>query len=127
MAKDNNIIEAALFKTTDKLRRNIDVAEYKNIVLGLTFLKYIFKSFQKLYERLKQDEFLDHEDRGEYIAENIFFVSKNACWSNLESQVKSSKIGIVIDKTMDAIEKENKELENVFAKPNLEKDSLRQY
>ncbi len=130
MAKDNNNFEAALFKTADKLRKNIDAAEYKNVVLGLIFLKYISDSFQELYQQLQQDEYSDPEDRDEYIAENIFFVSKDARWSNLQAQAKSADIGIVIDAAMDAIEKENKALKNVlpkvFAKPNLDKASLGQ-
>ncbi len=57
MAAENNNFEASLFKTADKLRKNIDAAEYKNVVLGLIFLKYISDSFQELYERLEQDEY----------------------------------------------------------------------
>jgi len=72
MAKGNNNFEASLFNTADRLRKNIDVAEYKNVVLGLIFLKYISDSFQELYEHLEQDEFSDPEDRDEYLAENVF-------------------------------------------------------
>ena len=73
MANENNKFEATLFKTADKLRKNIDAAEYKNVVLGLIFLKHISDSFQELFERLEQDEFSDPEDRDEYLAQNIFF------------------------------------------------------
>ncbi|MDQ6982496.1 MAG: type I restriction-modification system subunit M N-terminal domain-containing protein, partial [Mariprofundus sp.] len=88
MATDNNNFEAALFKTADKLRKNIDAAEYKNVVLGLIFLKYISDSFQELYERLEQDEYSDPEDRDEYIAENIFFVPEIARWKGLQAKAK---------------------------------------
>ncbi|MBL4760953.1 MAG: type I restriction-modification system subunit M N-terminal domain-containing protein [Mariprofundaceae bacterium] len=77
-SNSNNNFEAALFKTADKLRKNIDAAEYKNVVLGLIFLKYIFDSFQELFERLELDEYSDPEDRDEYIAENCFFVPEVA-------------------------------------------------
>jgi type I restriction enzyme M protein len=63
----NNNFESSLFKAADRLRKNIDAAEYKHIVLGLIFLKYISDSFQELYERLEQDEFSDPEDRDEYL------------------------------------------------------------
>jgi len=77
MATDKNF-EATLFNTADKLRKNIDAAEYKNVVLGLIFLKYIYDSFQEHYETLENDDYSDPEDRDEYIAENIFFVPKDA-------------------------------------------------
>ncbi len=70
MANGNNNFEASLFNTADRLRKNIDAAEYKNVVLGLIFLKYISDSFQELYEWLEQDEFSDPEDRDEYLAEH---------------------------------------------------------
>jgi len=128
MAKENNNFEATLFKTADKLRKNIDAAEYKNVVLGLIFLKYISDSFQELYEKLEQDEYSDSEDRDEYLAENIFFVPKEARWANLQAKAKSPEIGVAIDDAMSVIEKENSELKNVlpkvFAKPNLDKASL---
>lgn len=77
MQKMQNInFEAQLFKAADKLRKNIDAAEYKNVALGLIFLKYISESFQELYEKLAQDEFSDPEDRDEYKAENILYLNK---------------------------------------------------
>lgn len=83
MANGNNNFAASLFNTADRLRKNIDAAEYKNVVLGLIFLKYISDSFQELYERLEQDEYSDPEDRDEYLAENVFFVPKDARWNSL--------------------------------------------
>jgi type I restriction enzyme M protein len=77
MAKtDTSSFEQKLFKAADKLRKNIDAAEYKHVVLGLVFLKYISESFAELYHKLEADEFSDPEDRDEYIAENTFFVPK---------------------------------------------------
>jgi len=128
MAKETVNFEAQLFKTADKLRKNIDAAEYKNVVLGLIFLKYISDSFQELYERLKSDEFSDPEDRDEYKAENIFFVPEQARWKSLHAKAKLPEIGIELDNAMEAIEKENPELRNVlskvYGKPNLDKTSL---
>ncbi|MDX8409528.1 MAG: N-6 DNA methylase, partial [Mariprofundales bacterium] len=130
MAVKNNNFEAALFKTADKLRKNIDAAEYKNVVLGLIFLKYISDSFQELYERLEQDEYSDPEDRDEYIAENCFFVPEIARWKNLQAKAKLPEIGVTLDDAMEAIEKENAELKHVlskvYGKPNLDKNSLGQ-
>jgi type I restriction enzyme M protein len=130
MANGNGKFEAALFKTADKLRKNIDAAEYKNVVLGLIFLKYISDSFQELYDQLAQDEFSDPEDHDEYIAENVFFVPKDARWNNLQAKAKLPTIGVDIDNAMSAIEKENRELKNVlpkvFGKPNLDKAALGQ-
>ena len=80
---NNHNLEQTLFKTADKLRKNIDAAEYKSIVLGLIFLKYISDSFESLHEELikQQTEGADPEDRDEYKAENVFFVPKEARWS----------------------------------------------
>lgn len=130
MANGNNNFEASLFNTADRLRKNIDAAEYKNVVLGLIFLKYISDSFQELYERLEQDEYSDPEDRDEYLAENVFFVPKDARWKNLQAKAKLPEIGVAIDEAMTLIEKENSELKNVlpkvYAKPNLDKTALGQ-
>ncbi len=130
MAKVNNNFEASLFNTADRLRKNIDAAEYKNVVLGLIFLKYISDSFQGLYNRLKQDEYSDPEDRDEYLAENIFFVPKDARWKSLQAKARLPEIGMALDEAMSLIEKENSELKNVlpkvYAKPNLDKASLGQ-
>lgn len=131
MAKEkNNEFEQSLFKTADKLRKNIDAAEYKNVVLGLIFLKYISDSFQELYDKLSQDEFSDPEDRDEYIAENCFFVPREARWAELQAKAKLPEIGVFIDDAMASIEKENGELKNVlpkvYGKANLDKASLGQ-
>ena len=131
MAKEQSInFGAQLFKAADKLRKNIDAAEYKNVALGLIFLKYISESFQELYNKLAQDEFSDPEDRDEYKAENIFFVPEQARWKNIQAKAKLPSIGQELDNAMESIEKENSELRNVlpkvFGKPNLDKASLGQ-
>lgn len=88
--------EAQLFKTADKLRKNIDAAEYKNVVLGLVFLKYISDSFQELYEELEKDEYSDPEDRDEYKARNIFFVPETARWKELHARAKLPLSGLIL-------------------------------
>jgi len=129
MAKENTAnFEAQLFKAADKLRKNIDAAEYKNVALGLIFLKYISESFQELYDKLEKDQYSDPEDRDEYKAQNIFFVPEQARWRNLQAKAKLPTIWQELDDAMEAIEKENPELRNVlpkvFGKPNLDKTSL---
>lgn len=129
MAKtDTTTFEQKLFKSADKLRKNIDAAEYKHVVLGLIFLKYISESFSELYEKLKADEYSDPEDRDEYLAANTFFVPKEARWSHIHAHAKLPTIGKTIDEAMQAIESENKELKNVlpqvYGKANLDKTSL---
>ena len=129
MAKvDNSSFEQKLFKAADKLRKNIDAAEYKHVVLGLVFLKYISESFNELYEKLEKEEWSDPEDLDEYIAENVFFVPKGARWEEIHAQAKLPTIGATLDKAMELVEKENKELKNVlpqvYGKANLDKASL---
>lgn len=122
--------EKQLFKAADKLRKNIDAAEYKYVVLGLVFLKYISETFSELYEKLAADEYSDPEDRDEYLAENVFFVPYNARWQHIHNSAKLPSIGEIIDQAMEAVEKENKELKNVlpkvYGKENLDKASLGQ-
>jgi len=122
--------EAQLFKAADKLRKNIDAAEYKNVALGLIFLKYISESFQEYYDELAADQYSDPEDRDEYIAKNIFFVPEAARRSTIQARAKLPSIGQDLDDAMEAVEKENPELRNVlpkvFGKPNLDKTSLGQ-
>lgn len=123
-------LEKQLWKAADKLRKNIDAAEYKHVVLGLIFLKYISVSFEELYQRLMSEvvEGADPEDREEYKAENVFFVPADARWSHIVSKAKDPQIGKFIDEAMDAIEKENASLKGVlpkvFARQNLDPASL---
>jgi len=125
-------IEKQLWKAADKLRKNIDAAEYKHIVLGLIFLKYISDAFEELYSKLKsgKDEYVgaDPEDKDEYKAENVFFVPEIARWSYLQSKAKLPVIGKEVDNAMDAIEKDNPSLKDVlpkvYARGNLDPTSL---
>lgn len=113
-------IEKQLWKSADKLRKNIDAAEYKHVVLGLIFLKYISDAFESLYEKLKAGEGdykgADPEDIDEYKAENVFFVPAEARWSFLQSKAKQPNIGKILDDAMDAIEKQNPSLKGVLPK-----------
>jgi type I restriction enzyme M protein len=126
--------EKTLWLTADKLRKNIDASEYKHVVLGLIFLKYISDSFEELYAKLLEGkgeyEDANPEDKDEYKAESIFFVPEIARWSYLQAHAKQPDIGKKIDDAMVAIEKENPTLKGVlpkeFAKPNLDKQSLGQ-
>src|SRR5512147_1989398 len=103
--------EATLWLTADKLRKNIDAAEYKHIVLGLIFLKYISDAFEDLHVKLKAGEGdyagADPEDRDEYRAENVFFVPPSARWNYLQTRAKLPEIGKDVDSAMDTIEKDN--------------------
>lgn len=123
-------LEKQLWKTADKLRKNIDAAEYKHIVLGLIFLKYISDAFEEKFNQLTQeiDQGADPEDKDEYSADNIFFVPQDARWSYLQSKAKQPEIGKFVDDAMDAIEKENNSLKGVlpkvFARQNLDPTSL---
>ncbi len=123
-------LEKQLWKAADKLRKNIDAAEYKHVVLGLIFLKYISDAFEELYAKLKAEEALgaDPEDKDEYKAENVFFVPQVARWSLLQSKAKQPSIGKYVDDAMDAIEKENPSLKGVlpkvYARQNIDPTSL---
>jgi type I restriction enzyme M protein len=136
MAKKENdktsSIEKQLWLAADKLRKNIDAAEYKHIVLGLIFLKYISDSFEELHKKLKAGigdyAGADAEDKDEYKAENVFFVPQNSRWSFLVSKATNPEIGKDIDNAMEQIEKENPSLKGVlpkvYARGNLDPTSL---
>ncbi|WP_181308178.1 class I SAM-dependent DNA methyltransferase [Rufibacter sp. XAAS-G3-1] len=125
-------LEKQLWRTADKLRKNIDAAEYKHVALGLIFLKYISDAFEDLYQKLEAGEGdyagADPEDRDEYKAENVFFVPPGARWNKLLSQAKQPNIGTLVDEAMDAIENENPSLKGVlpkvYARQNLDPTSL---
>lgn len=130
--KKTEDFEKTLFKTADKLRKNVDAAEYKHVVLGLIFLKYISDSFEEHHEKLIKGEGeyagADPEDRDEYKAKHIFYVPPQARWSFLYSRAKLPSIGNDIDAAMDAIEADNETLKailpKVYGRPNLDKASL---
>ncbi|MDW8419882.1 MAG: type I restriction-modification system subunit M N-terminal domain-containing protein, partial [Chitinophagales bacterium] len=137
MAKNNKVfeeesLEKKLWKAADKLRKNMDAAEYKHVVLGLIFLKYISDAFEELYQKLKEGkgeyEGADPEDRNEYIAEKVFYVPPSARWTWLQGRAKLPTIGKDIDDAMDAIEKDNPSLKGVlpkvYAQEKLDKTSL---
>ena len=126
MVKD---LEKTLWSAADKMRNNMDAAEYKHVVLGLIFLKYISDAFNELYEKLKQDEYSDPEDKDEYLAENVFYVPPSARWSFIQHQrAKLPSIGKDIDDAMEAIEQDNPSLKGVlpkdYARPALDKKRL---
>ncbi len=133
-AKENKEepLEKQLWKAADKLRKNIDAAEYKHVVLGLFFLKYISDAFEVLFAKLEAGEGdcagADPEDKDEYKAENVFFVPPEARWSFLMGKARLPQIGSYVDAAMDAIEKENPILKGVlpkvFARQNLDPASL---
>ena len=110
------------------LRGNLDAAEYKSVVLGLIFLKYISDRFDEKYQQLLDEGDGFEEDVDEYISEGIFFVPENARWSVIASKAHTPEIGTVIDDAMRAIEKENKRLKDIlpknFARPELDKRRL---
>ncbi len=130
--KKTKNLEAQLFKAADKLRKNVDAAEYKHIVLGLIFLKYISDSFAYLHSQLRESkgkyEYADPEDQDEYRQENVFWVPKEARWSYLHGRAKLPTIGKDIDDAMAAIEKDNPHIKGilpkVYARPNLDKTAL---
>lgn len=128
---ENSKIETTLWKTADKLRNNMDAAEYKHVVLGLIFLKYISDSFEELYNKLKSEGAstgADAEDKDEYTAERVFYVPPSARWTWLQKRAKLPTIGKDIDEAMDAIEKDNSTLKGVlpkdYARPALDKQRL---
>ena len=110
--------EEKLWQAADKLRNNMDAAEYKHVVLGLIFLKYISDAFEEMHEKLlsEVDEGADPEDPEEYLAENIFWVPPEARWSYLERSAKQPTIGKIIDDAMTAIERDNSTLKGVLPK-----------
>ena len=120
--------EEQIWRAADKLRGNIDASEYKNVVLGLIFLKYISDKFDQRYQELIQEGEGFEEDRDEYTYENIFFVPEGARWKNIAAAAHTPEIGKVIDEAMRLIEAENDRLKNIlpknFARQELDKRRL---
>ena len=122
--------EAKLWQAADKLRNNMDAAEYKHVVLGLIFLKYISDAFEEKHAALEADKKsgADPEDADEYLADNIFWVPKEARWSHLQAKAKQPTVGKLIDDAMVAIERANATLKGVlpkdYARPALDKQRL---
>ena len=135
--------EETLWAVADQLRGHMDAAEYKHVVLGLIFLKYISDAFIEYYRQLslwtadpKSDYYVKEpraryavmEDRDEYLAENIFWVPKKARWEYIQANAKQPTIGQIIDDAMDAIERDNTSLKGIlpkdYARPTLNKQRL---
>jgi len=124
--------EAKLWLAADKLRNNMDAAEYKHVVLGLIFLKYISDRFEEHRARLVaaegEDAGANPEDKDEYLAANVFWVPKEARWTHLQSRAKLAGIGKDVDDAMVAIERDNPRLKGVlpkdYARPALDKHRL---
>jgi type I restriction enzyme M protein len=120
--------EEKLWQAADKLRNNMDAAEYKHVVLGLIFLKYISDAFNELHKKLSTEKEADPEDADEYRAENVFYVPKKARWDYLQKNAKQPVIGQIVDDAMDDIEKGNPTLKGVlqknYARQSLDKTRL---
>ena len=144
-SKKNNkqeSIEATLWQAADKLRKNMDAAEYKHVVLGLIFLKYISDAFEDLHSSLLKGkgeyEGSNPEDPNEYTAEKVFFVPPIARWNHISANAKKTEIllengkkvdiGGYVDEAMEAIERQNVSLKGVlpkvYARQNLDRASL---
>ncbi len=120
--------EAKLWLAADKLRSNMDAAEYKHVVLGLIFLKYISDAFEEKHAQLLAEAGADPEDPDEYKAENVFWVPPGARWTYLQNSAKQPEIGKIVDDAMVAIERDNPRLKGVlpkeYARPALDKHRL---
>jgi type I restriction enzyme M protein len=124
--------EAKLWAAADALRNNMDAAEYKHVILGLIFLKYISDAFEAKHAELEAQkaEGADPEDRDEYRAASIFWVPKESRWSHLKASAPQPTIGTIVDDAMAAIERDNLSLKGVlpkdYARPGLDKQRLGQ-
>ena len=124
--------EAKLWAAADALRNNMDAAEYKHVVLGLIFLKYISDAFEARHAELdaQKDQGADPEDRDEYRAASIFWVPKEARWQHLKANAPQPTIGTLVDDAMAAIERDNPTLKGVlpkdFGRAGLDKQRLGQ-
>ncbi len=120
--------EDKIWQAADRLRGNMDASEYKHVVLGLIFLKYISDSFKEKYDELVEEGAGFEEERDEYLAENIFYVPEKARWDYIARHSNDQEIGQIIDKAMVEIEKENIRLKGIlpknFSRPELDKRRL---
>jgi len=120
--------EEKIWQAADKLRGNLDAGEYKHVVLGLIFLKYISDSFEEKYQELVEEGAGFEEEKDEYLADNIFYVPDEARWDYIAKYSNEPEIGIKIDNAMAAIERENNRLRGIlpknFARPELDKRRL---
>lgn len=120
--------EKKIWGAADTLRGNLDAAEYKHVVLGLIFLKYISDSFEEKYKELVEEGAGFEEEKDEYLADNIFYVPEKARWGYIAKHANKPEIGQVIDTAMVEIERENNRLKGIlpknFARPELDKRRL---
>ncbi len=120
--------EGKLWQAADKMRGNLDAAEYKHVVLGLIFLKYISDAFDEKHASLVVELGANPEDRDEYLAENVFWVPPEARWSKIQAAARLETVGKALDKAMDAIERDNPRLKGVlpkdYARPAIDKRRL---
>lgn len=121
-------IENRIWDVARKLRGNLSASEYQNVVLGLVFLKYISDCFEKRRQQLIEEGDGFEEDRDEYTAEHIFWVPESARWAHISAAAHTPQVGIVIDKALEIIEKENPKLKGVlpnnYARPEIDKIRL---
>ena len=123
--------EDSLWSAADKMRNNMDPGEYKHVVLGLIFLKYISDTFAEQRKKIMADpEYYDglEEDRDAYTQDGVFWVHAQARWGYIQSNAKKPEVGKILDDAMIAIEKDNPSLKGVLAKnyarPDLDKVRL---
>jgi type I restriction enzyme M protein len=130
MTDTDRDLERTLWAAADKLRSNMDAAEYKHVVLGLIFLKYISDAFEAKHQWLTEHikEGYDPEDRDEYLGDKVFWVPTEARWTSIQQKAKLPEIGSIIDSAMDVIERDNASLKGVlpkdYARPDLDKPKL---
>ena len=108
-------LEQTLWLAADKLRGNINSSDYKYVVLGLIFLKYVSDAFVEQYKKAESENF-DPEDRDFYLADNVFWIPKEARWDNLVASAKQPNIGVLVDEAMESIERDNPTLKGVLPK-----------
>jgi len=122
--------ESQLWAAANALRGSMDAAEYKHVVLGLIFLKYISDAFEEHREKLFAEPYADPEDPDEYRAENVFWVPPEARWSELQKNARQPTIGELVDRAMEAVERDNPSLKGAlpkdYARPALDKTRLGQ-
>jgi len=122
--------ESQLWEAANALRGSMDAAEYKHVVLGLIFLKYISDAFEEYRAQLLQERYADPEDPDEYRAVNIFWVPPEARWQRLQQNAHQPTIGQMVDEAMEAVERDNPSLKGVlpkdYARPSLDKQRLGQ-
>lgn len=120
--------EKELWAAAEAMRNHVSSSEYRKVVIGLIFLKYVSDAFEFRYQELIAEGYGDEEDRDAYMEVNVFFVPENARWKDIAAKAYTPEIGIVLDNAMRAIERENKSLKNVlpiiYSNPDLDKRVL---